>query len=294
MSSAKVSIITRTRNRPVLLARAMQSVFGQEDAPEWEWIIVNDGGDAAEVEQCLEPARSSGRLKLVHMDQSRGMEHASNFGLQRAGGTLLVIHDDDDSWDPRFLSRMSGFLDDPANRGFGGVVCHSVRVVEQIGGDLIEERFRHPFNPELTSLEFWSVLKGNPFPPISFMFRRSTYVETGPFNETLPVLGDWEFNLRVLARFRLAVLPEAMAFYHHRESGTAEAYANSITAWDARHRDVETRLRREWAQGNPFGLPPGTFAAAAATAGSIHAMAGSLERIEQQLERLQPPPPPQF
>jgi glycosyltransferase involved in cell wall biosynthesis len=294
MPHPEITILTRTRNRPVLLARAMQSVLGQENAPEWEWIVVNDGGDRAEVETCLQAARAGGRLRLLHTGRSQGMEHASNFGLREARGTSLVIHDDDDSWDPRFLSRMAGFLNNPAHREFGGVVCHSVRVVERLQEDSIEERFRHPFNPELSSLDFWSVLKQNPFPPISFLFRRSAYQATGPFNESLPVLGDWEFNLRVLARFRIGVLPEELAFYHHRDSGTEAAYANSITAGDDRHRAVEARLRREWARQNPFGLPPESLGAAAVAAGAIHRMEGGLDRIRQRLEHLQPPPPPQF
>ena len=294
MSTPKVSLITRTRNRPVLLARAMESVLGQQEAPDWEWIVVNDGGNAPEVEQCLQPARSTGRLKLVHTGQSQGMEHASNCGLREARGVYLVIHDDDDSWSPRFLSRMVSFLEDPAHSAYGGVVCHSVRVVERLAENGIEEHFRHPFNPDLAALEFWPVLKENPFPPISFLFRRSIQKQIGPFNESLPVLGDWEFNLRFLARFRLAVLPEQLAFYHHRTSGTEAAYANSITAWDDRHRIVAARLRRQWAEKNPFGLPPETVAAAAAAAGPLQRMATGLERIKERLGQMEPPPPPQF
>jgi GT2 family glycosyltransferase len=259
MQSPKISIITRTRNRPLLLARAVQSVLGQVNPPEWEWIVVNDAGDPDEVRRVLEPATTAhpDRIRQINIAASRGMEHASNTGIREANGEFLVIHDDDDSWEPAFLNRMCGWLDEPAHAALAGVVCHSVRVVEQIGEDGIHEEFRHPFNPDLNEITFWRVLQENPFPPISFVFRRGAYDAAGPFDESLPVLGDWEFNLRVLARHPVGLVPEPLALYHHRPPSVTSDYANSITEQDNRHREVETSLRERWESQNPFGIPDG-------------------------------------
>ena len=296
MSTPKVSIITRTRNRDLFLRRAAQSVLGQRKAPAWEWIVVNDGGDPQVAEAVLDPFRKelAGRLQLLHIDKSKGMEHASNQGIERATGEFLVIHDDDDSWDPAFLLKMTAELDAPANRDAGGVVCHSIRIVETVGDNSLKEQLRHPFNDDLTDLSFWDVLQQNRFPPISFLFRRSLCDTVGPFNENLPVLGDWEFNLRVLARHRLVVLPEALAFYHHRLSPADPAHANSITGGDARHREIEKRLRREWGESNPFGIPAELFTHAARIAGDLHRLKVGLHNLEKRAAGLPRPAPPQF
>jgi hypothetical protein len=64
---------------------------------------------------------------------------------------------------------------------------------------------------------------GNFFPPIAFVFRREVLERIGGFNETLPVLGDWFFNLEFLLEDDIAVLPEPLARYHHRDRGTRQA-----------------------------------------------------------------------
>ena len=296
MKDPLVSIITRTRDRPLFLKRAGASVMGQEEAPSFEWIIVNDGGEREPVEAVGADLREEdrARTRVRHLPVSRGMEHASNVGVELAGGRYLVIHDDDDSWDPSFLRLMTGYMEEAGNRSLGGVVCHSLRIVERIGiGTFVEEK-RHPFNDWLKELDFFRVLMENPFPPISFLFRRSLYQRAGPFREDLPVLGDWEFNLRALARERIGVLPRLLARYHHRPPGASGPEANSITAGDRRHRETEKALREEWMRDNPFGIEPGLFAKAASIAGALHGMRKGIERMEARSRSLRAAIPPQY
>ena len=249
-----VSIITRTRDRAVLLRRAAESVLGQENPPPLEWIVVNDGGDPAPVEAVLETARLrlGDQLKVLHLKTSRGMEHASNHGIAHASGEFLTIHDDDDSWDPGFLREMSDCLLRPEHAKHAGAVCQSIRVEESLDSERVRILRESPFNPWLTELTTWRILEQNPFPPISFLFRRSAYDEIGPFDESLPVLGDWEFNLRIILRWPLAVLPKPLARYHHRISGTAGAMANSITAGHDRHQEWDRVLRDRWQENPPL------------------------------------------
>jgi len=296
MEAPIVSIITRTRNRSRLLRRAAASITGQVGAPSWEWIIVNDAGDRMAVEEIASTAeaRFPGQVVTLHLEASKGMEHASNRGLDRARGRYLVIHDDDDSWEPAFLRRMTAWLDHPDHLPFAGVVCHSIRIVESLTNEGVRELDRHPFNSELLEIDFWEMLQMNRYPPISFLFRRELLAETGPFNEDLPVLGDWEFNLRILARKPVGLLPEALANYHHRPPSESGDYANSITEGHDRHRTVEQFLRKQWARENPFGLSREPVGSAASIAGHLHEMKISLQRMKTRLESIPKPAPPQF
>ncbi|HRE18551.1 MAG TPA: glycosyltransferase family A protein, partial [Rhodocyclaceae bacterium] len=60
-----VAVITRTKNRPLMLARALDSVSRQtfRDAL---WVIVNDGGEPATVELIAEQGRQRGLPTAVH------------------------------------------------------------------------------------------------------------------------------------------------------------------------------------------------------------------------------------
>ncbi len=90
-----ISIITRTKNRPILLKRAELSVFNQT-RKDYEWIVVNDGGS---------PIAPSANF-VIQYPRSKGMEAASNIGISTASRKYVVIHDDDDSWNPQFLEKM--------------------------------------------------------------------------------------------------------------------------------------------------------------------------------------------
>lgn len=248
MDSPIVSIITRTRDRPRFLERARDSILAQKRPPPFEWIVINDAGDPTEVKAVLAPAANilAERLIVIHLDHSNGMEHASNAALRQANGLYAAIHDDDDSWLPDFLHLMVSWMNQPDHQNFAGVVCHSVHVLESVEEEAIQPVGSGPFNDWLEEIDMWRLLQENSFPPISFLFKRSVWEELGGFDEALPVLGDWEFNIRMALRHPIGVLPKPLARYHHRVPSSNAAHANSVTAGDALHREWEGRLRERW------------------------------------------------
>jgi glycosyltransferase involved in cell wall biosynthesis len=287
MHPPRTSIITRTRDRPAFLRRAAQSICGQETSHPFEWIVVNDAGDPKEVESVLAQADLPGDcLQLINLTESKGMEHASNKGLESARGDFIAIHDDDDSWDPHFLEKTLAWLDAPENQAAAGVVTRVTRIVEEWDGKQLREQFRHPFNPELSQISFWDTLKLNRFPPIAFIYRQKLLAGIGLYNEALPVLGDWEFNLRVLARYAVGLLDEPLACYHHRTANSAGKASNSVTGGDQLHRETEDRLRSQWQRSNPFGIDPEVFAVAAGLTGHLHQMETGLQRLLDQTQQL--------
>jgi len=296
MEAPIVSIITRTRNRSLLLQRAADSITGQSEAPLWQWILVNDAGNREPVDRIAGQVhkRFPGRVDVLHLETSQGMEHASNIGLRRAKGRFVVIHDDDDSWAPDFLRDMCAWLEAPEHKACAGVVCHSTRIVEVIEDGRIRVLQKHGFNETLKRIDFWEMLQMNRYPPISFLIRREIVEAYGGFDESLPVLGDWEFNLRVLARHPIGLLARSLANYHHRPAKESGAYANSITEGHTRHRKVEDALREKWIRSNPFGFQQSPFAEAVRISAHLHLMKSGLEHIEDRLGRIPEPAPPQY
>jgi glycosyltransferase involved in cell wall biosynthesis len=254
--TAKVAVITRTKDRPILLERALASVSRQTFG-DFIWMIVNDGGDPAPVDAIAERARKDGiDVHVIHHATSHGMEAASNAGIAACHSEYILIHDDDDSLEPLFLEKTVDFLE--AKSIYLGVVTHSVRVDEELTADACIERSRSPHNIGLQSIYLAEIAAENAFPPISFLFRRSVYNEVGRFNESLPVLGDWDFNLRVLERGDIGVIPEMLANYHHRVALTDQndVYGNSIYAGISKHQEYDglirnAYLRRDLAHGRP-------------------------------------------
>ena len=241
----RVSIVTRTKNRPALLGRAIDSALGQT-LTSWEMIIVNDGGEPGPVNALVKQiaARAAGRIKVVHNRKSVGMEAASNKALSVARGEFVVIHDDDDSWAPAFLEKTVAHLDG-ADACVGGVVTHSSKVTECLEGDVVTLLGSEAYTPGLAAITLMAMARGNMFPPIAFLYRRSVLKTVGKYNHKLPVLGDWEFNLRFLERYEIEVLQESLANYHIRPSTRTGIYSNTIIGGLDLHLKYDTRLRNE-------------------------------------------------
>jgi glycosyltransferase involved in cell wall biosynthesis len=223
-----------------MLRRALVSVLNQTFR-DFVWVIVNDGGDKDEVDNVINSAKQQGlRVQTIHNSESLGMEAASNCGIRGSTSEFLVIHDDDDTWDPDFLAATTAFLD--AEPCYCGVVTHTNRVDEVIEGGQVRITRTTAWNHQLMSVYLIEMAQVNSFPPISFLFRRSVLADIGLFDESLPVLGDWDFHLRFLTARDIGVVPRPLAFYHHRES-TAGAYGNSLYDGVSKHIRYDALLR---------------------------------------------------
>lgn len=249
MTSARVAIITRTKNRTALLRRAIEGIQAQTFS-DWVHVIVNDGGDQAPVDALLEQFREGyhGRLKVLHNPSSLGMEAAANVGIRNSASEFVVIHDDDDSWHPTFLMRCIEYLDAPPavlNTPIRGVATYSTRILEDFDGQKVKTVATEPFNAWMTGVSFYRMACNNTLPPISFVFSRQAMEEIGPFREDLPVLGDWDFHLRFIARYEIGLIREELAYYHHRLAITEGVYGNTVIAQDDKHRRYDHLLRND-------------------------------------------------
>ncbi len=237
----KVAVITRTKNRPILLPRVRESLHTQT-FKDFVWVLVNDAGVREPVDREAEIARSQGmEVIVVHREQSVGMEAASNDGVRHSSSEYVVIHDDDDSWAPQFLEKTVGFLD--CDDRYVGVITHSRRIVERLTDKGAEFISSDPYNTWLMSVFLIDLAQTNRFPPISYLFRRSLYDRLGGFDEALPVLGDWDFNLRSVADGDVGVIPEMLANYHFRYEVHDSGYSNSVTGGVSKHIEYDAIYR---------------------------------------------------
>ena len=242
--SGTVLVVTRTKDRPVLLRRAMESVLGQTRG-DWLHAVVNDGGDPTPVDLLAAEfaGRYLGRLRVFHNAKPTGMQNASNLAIRATESEYVAIHDDDDTWEPTFLEKTAGRLEELGAEGAAqGAIAHTQWIFEEIDAHgRVVELYRREF-PAPETIKLAEVAGENRFPPIAFLYRRKAHEAIGYFNEEFTVLGDWDFNLRFLSRFEIAVVPEKLARWHWRHQGGGTAYGNSCTAGVTEHKEKEARL----------------------------------------------------
>jgi glycosyltransferase involved in cell wall biosynthesis len=239
-----VAVITRTKNRPLLLRRAARSVALQKFR-DFEWVVINDAGEHEPVDEVIRQAKEAGlEARAIHRDASAGMEAAANHGLRESDSKYVAIHDDDDTWDTEFLSAMTGFLE--ANPNYIGAVCHTTKVNERLDGERIKTLCKRLMNAELEQVHITELFYRNLFPPISLVYRRKVLDKIGYYDESLPVLGDWDFNLRLIMEGDIAVIPRSLAFYHSRPAAKSGAAANSIHGNPDLHKQYEAIIRNHF------------------------------------------------
>lgn len=222
-----VAVITRTKDRAILLDRAIKSVHNQS-MRDFIHVIINDAGDQEVVDALVRKHSKiiDGRVKVIHNTTSNGMEAASNKAIKSVDSLFVAIHDDDDTWHPDFLEKTTELL---SNTGGKGVVVTTDRVIEKIEGGKVLHISTDRWLPELRNISLYKQCRDNYATPITFLYRREVLDKIGYYDEGLPVAGDWDFALRFLMEYDIEFLktPHALAFYHHRPSTTG-VDANSV------------------------------------------------------------------
>lgn len=109
----KVSIVVRTKDRPLLLKRAINSILSQTYA-DWEIVLVNSGEDKELIESIMHDfkSKSSNDIILLHINSNLHIDELINLGVSKSTGYYVTLLDDDDTWDPSFLDECISLLNE--------------------------------------------------------------------------------------------------------------------------------------------------------------------------------------
>lgn len=202
-----ISVILPTVGEIELLDRAVRSA-GSQTYENWELIVFSDGGP--DLRGYIAALAFSGKIRYVRDSQRSSAARARNRAIAAARGDILAYLDEDNVFKPVYLSRVVEALRDPDV------------MVTRVSGDLIVDGIDQSMSssrevsrtvPDAFSVgEFGWVSLVNSNTPMNCVAHRRvcTLVMNGAFDETLPVLEDWQFELRLSSTFRTAVIEESL------------------------------------------------------------------------------------
>ncbi len=185
----KVSVIIPTYNRLPMLKEAVDSVLAQ-DFEDMEVIVVDDGSTDGTTE---EMKRYGGRVELLQHPANRGVSAARNRGVLHARGKYIAFLDSDDLWVKGKLKIQTAFLDDNPHYP----LCYTDEIWIR-NGKRVNAMLKH------AKYSGWIFEKCLPLciiSPSSAMMKRALFSMVGLFDEALPVCEDYDFWLRISARF---------------------------------------------------------------------------------------------
>jgi GT2 family glycosyltransferase len=238
-SKATIAIITRTKDRPILLKRALKSV-SMQDIQDYIHIIVNDGGNESVVCNLIQQLPASQQEKILYLcnKTSIGMEASSNRAIQESHSEYIAMLDDDDTWEPNFLATTISHLNN--HQDVMGIATKCNYIQEEIHNNKVRILNSRPFKAYINTHSLYDICKENNILNHSFVYRRSALTTVGLYDETLSVLGDWDFNLRFLQHFDIPIIPLRLANYHVRV--TNSSYGNTITKGTYLHKQTRMKI----------------------------------------------------
>jgi len=204
------SVIIPSRNRPLLLERAVLSVLQQKHASK-EIIIVNDGSDMAHQAQYEQlAARFSSQIILVNLERTprgHGPSYAINRGTEIAQGEFLCFLDDDDYWiDADHLDRAQASISS-AGSGIDMYLSNQEayrgerRVIELLWLQPLAERLSRTHAADTHGVYRVSTkdLMGcDSFPHLNnTIVRRSLYMHVGGMDENIRYECEWDLYFRL-------------------------------------------------------------------------------------------------
>jgi len=202
-----ISVVIPTRNRSLLLKRAIESVLSQRYG-NMELIIVDDASEDTTLDVVKSYQKSFRKFKYIHNNRQCGAAGSRNIGIRAASGKCISFLDDDDEWLPEKLGSQKDFLD--AHPDIMAVSCWYIEDIYGRKRTKVKKYDRVSFKDML-----WENFMGS----FSFvMVRREIFDKIGLLDETLTNCQDWDIWLRVSRDYKIGVVNRYLTIYY-RHSG---------------------------------------------------------------------------
>lgn len=227
-----VAVITRTKDRPLFLERAIKSVHDQT-MKDFVHVILNDGGRKEPVNKLVKKYReiSDAKIEVIHNDIPHGADKVLNQAIKSVKSKYVAIIDDDDSWHEDFLKITTAHLE---KTGAMGVVTRTDRIEEVIENGKIVRSQQDTWLPDVHEVNLYKQCLDMIAVTVAFVYKRSVFKDIGYYDEQMPVSADWEFTIRFLLKYDIDFIDHkpALANYHHRP---AVKGINGNSVFEQRH-----------------------------------------------------------
>lgn len=195
-----VSVIVGTKDRPLLIMRAIRTILAQT-YPNFECLIV-DSGTSAETEALVKEIKDK-RISYYKLLPDPGRVESLNFGISKSKGEYITFLDDDDEYLPGKLEKQARALHD-SDDIVGMAYCWSMfydEGNEKKLYDLKNDIRGYVFTNALEYMAFCS------FPAL--MLKRKPLIETGLTDEA-NYPSDWLFVARFTKKYHVVDVPEVL------------------------------------------------------------------------------------
>ncbi len=219
-----VSVVIPTYNREAAVIRAINSVL-EQTYDMLECIVVDDGS-TDQTEKRVSQIKDS-RLRYIKLAQNIGPSGARNAGIKESRGNYIAFHDSDDIWLPDKLKMQMERI--ACEEEIGMVYCG---YSYQKNGKEMKIPSNRNEKSELEGHIFDSLWRDNKIGTPAILVRKECIEACGGFAEELRSLEDWEFVLRIAAKYKIAYIDKILVQANYSPKGVNDQYElQAETIW---------------------------------------------------------------
>ncbi|MDY6936874.1 MAG: glycosyltransferase [Cyanobacteriota bacterium] len=197
-----ISVILPVYNGEKTVFETVESVLSQTFS-DLELITIDDGsGDRT---PDILTSITDPRFKVFSYPNA-GLAASRNRGIDRATGEYLAFIDADDLWTETKLEKQLEALQQNPN----AAVAYSWTNCIDEWGNLVRPGSHQTYNGDIFDrLLLCNLLEHGSNP----LVRREAIENVGKYDESLPAAQDWDFYLRLAAKYEFVCVPEAQILY---------------------------------------------------------------------------------
>jgi glycosyltransferase involved in cell wall biosynthesis len=221
-TSPKISIILPSYNRALYLAKAIDSCLTQT-LIDFELIIVDDCSTDNSFDLAKTYASRDSRIRVIKNDTNRKLPASLNIGFAHATGRYLTWTSDDNLYHEKALEKIVSYLDSMKDIGLVYADYTLIDENANIGKRIYQE------SPE--------------FLPIRdcvgpcFLYRADVAKKIGEYNESMFLIEDYEYWLRLGLISKLFHIKESLYFYRTHPGSLTRTRKDDI-------RKIKNELKR--------------------------------------------------
>lgn len=220
------------------LREAVESILNQSFS-DFEFIIIDDGSDDKNCLHTLEEfAKKDARIKLIRNNTNLGLTQSLNKALAQAVGKYIARIDSDDIADSRRLEKQLQFMESNPTYALCGSWAYFIDQDGRVTGEKKSPTTYEKIKKRLIFFNF--------FTHSSLFFQKGIASNFNGYNENLKKAQDYDFILKISAKYPVAILPEFLCS-NRQHSKSISASSKKKQEWCA----LIARWNAVWHYGYP-------------------------------------------
>ncbi|WP_379968523.1 glycosyltransferase family 2 protein [Epilithonimonas sp. UC225_85] len=199
MENAKVTVYIPTKNRLVLVKKAIDSVM-QQTYNNWELIVVNDASTDETKDYLDKLSTENPKIKAIHHQESLGACVSRNDAIFSATGEFITGLDDDDYFAPNRLANFIKEWDD----NLIGLCTDNISVIDNVEA---EKNIQPETYIKQKDLLYFNFINNQIFT------KTKSLRDIGGFEPSLKVWQDYECWYRLLSKGKAKKLSEPTYYF---------------------------------------------------------------------------------